>query len=46
MELMSITWNMFIETGDIEAYLLYKSVSKNNQETDAEIWEPSKKMVS
>ncbi|MDY3030981.1 MAG: YqzL family protein [Clostridia bacterium] len=43
MELMSILWKVFVETGDIEAYLLYKSISEKGQETG--VWEPSEKMV-
>ena len=45
MELTSISWNAFVETGDIEAYLLYKSVSEKHQKADADIWEPSESMV-
>lgn len=45
MELKSISWNAFLKTGDIEAYLLYKSVSEKNQKADADIWEPSEKTV-
>ena len=45
MELISISWNAFAKTGDIEAYLLYKSVSEKNQEADVKVWEPSEKMV-
>ncbi|HIT84488.1 MAG TPA: YqzL family protein [Candidatus Ornithomonoglobus intestinigallinarum] len=43
MELIrNISWEAFIETGDIEAYLIYKSVSEKIQKADADIWESSK----
>lgn len=45
MELISISWNAFIETGDIDAYLLYKSISEKEQEADGKRWEPSENKV-
>lgn len=45
MEWVSITWEMFADTGDIDAYLLYKTVSEKKKESESEIWEPSEKMV-
>lgn len=45
MELKNISWDVFVETGDIEAYLLYKSINENNSESEIEAWELSRKKV-
>lgn len=43
MELNTLSWNAFVKTGDIEAYLLYKSL--NDKKEEAQVWEPSEKQV-
>lgn len=43
MELSLLSWNTFVETGDIEAYLLYKSLNDKKEETQT--WEQSEKQV-
>lgn len=45
MELSILSWNAFVETGDIDAYLLYKSISNNKEGTEELTWEPSQKQV-
>lgn len=42
MELSIFSWNTFVNTGDIEAYLLYKSTEelKKNGKEDA-VWQTS-----
>lgn len=45
MELFS--WSAFEKTGDIEAYLLYKSISElKNVEVNAEQWQISEQRES
>lgn len=43
MELEGITWTIFTDTGDIDAYLLYKRISEDNKEKEK--WEASEKKV-
>ncbi|MBO5060177.1 MAG: YqzL family protein [Clostridia bacterium] len=41
MKLKDFSWNTFKETGDIDAYLLYKTVENNGNQREKE-WKPAK----
>ena len=44
MELNVFSWNAFLETGDIEAYLLYKTMKQLTEEQDCK-WETLRQEV-
>lgn len=47
MNLNDFSWETFSQTGDIEAYLLYKSVMElEKTKNEGEQWLPSKQEVS
>ncbi len=47
MELNDFSWKAFSQTGDIDAYLLYKSVTETEKTKDkGEQWQASEQGVS